>query len=113
MGAGSWDNDSGRNLGTALEVDPGLEMAYTAHIDSLGEEGNPVHSQGLMGVDNQVEHWVWVLHMQGGFQGVVDMSHMAEDKAALQGTDQEEGNPLVNLVGIDLGDMADGIPGLQ
>lgn len=25
--AGNWDNDSGRILGTALEEDPGLEMA--------------------------------------------------------------------------------------
>lgn len=66
-----------------------------------------------MGVDNQAEHWVWVLHMQGDFQGVVDMSHMAEDKAVLQGTGQEEGNHLGNLAGTDLGDMADGTPGLQ
>lgn len=113
MGAGSWDNDSGRILGTALGVDPGLAMACTAHTDSRGEEGNPAHRQGLMGVDSQAEHWVLVLHTQDGFQGVEDMSHMAEDKAVLLGTDREEGNPLGNLVGTDLVDMADGTLGLR
>lgn len=54
-----------------------------------------------------------MLHTQDGFQEVVDMSHMAEDKAALLGTDLEEGNLLGNLVGTDLVDMADGTLGLR
>lgn len=113
MGAGSWDNDSGHILGTALVVDPDLVMACTAHTDFLGEVGSLAHRQDLMDVDNQAEHWELVLHNQDGFQEVEDMSHMAEDKAALLGTDQEEGNHLENLVGTDLVDMADGMPGLQ
>ena len=113
MVADNWDNDSGRILGTGLEADPGLGLACTVHTDSQGEEDKPVHRQGLMGVDNQAEHWVWVLHTQGGFLEVVGMSHMAEDKAALPGTGQGEGNLLVNLVGIDLGDRVGGTPGLQ
>lgn len=56
MGAGSWDNDSDRILGTVLVVGPAPVMACTAHTDSQGEEGNPVHRLGLMGVDSQAEH---------------------------------------------------------
>ncbi|MPC11616.1 hypothetical protein E2C01_004285 [Portunus trituberculatus] len=112
VGAGSWDNDSGHILDTVLGVDPGLAMACTVHTDFRGEEGNPGHRQDLMGVDSQAEHWVLVLHTQDGFQEVEDKSHMAEDKVALLGTDQEEGTPLGNLVGTDWVDMADGTPGL-
>lgn len=110
VGAGSLDSGFGHSLEIGPEVDPGLEKAYTVHTDSQGEEGNPGHSLGLMDADTLAEHWVWVPHIQDDSQGVVGRSHTAEGRVVLLGTDQGEGNPPVNLVGIGSGDMADGTP---
>lgn len=107
-GAGSLDSGSGHSRGIGPEVDLGQEKAYIVHTDCQGEEDNPGHSLGLMDADNLAGHWVWVLHTQDDSQGVVGKSHKAEGRAVLLGTDQEEDSPPVNLVGTDLGDMADG-----
>lgn len=109
MGAGSLGICSGHSQGIGLEVDLGQEKAYTVHTDCQGEVDNPGHSLGLMDADSLAEHWVWVLHTQDDSQGVVGRSHRAEGKAVLLGTVQEEDSLPVYLVGIDLGDMVDGI----
>lgn len=106
--AGSLDSGSGHSQGIGPGVDLGQEKAYIVHTDCQVEEDNPGHSLGLMDVDNLAGHWVWVLHTQDDPQGVVGMSHKAVDKAVLLGTDQEGDSLPVNLVGTDLGDMADG-----